>query len=203
VRGNTFGLLADGSTSVGGRNIGLLAAVSFGDFSYDMNRNGSAAADRKMSTISAELSASTDVYKSEKLSFGPEISLVYGRAKTSAFDEVGGTLPLSVAASSSESLVSTAGLKLAYQLTSSVILTAKAGWEHEFADAANVEANFSGGSGSGFSASASQSRNTAVGGIGLGVRLPSAFTLHLAGQVRDNHQFNRNVVLGAAVNRRF
>jgi len=203
VRGNTFGLLADGSTSVGGRDIGLLAAVSFGDFSYDMNRNGSAAADRKMSTISAELSASTDVYKSEKLSFGPEISLVYGRAKTSAFDEVGGTLPLSVAASSSESLVSTAGLKLAYQFTSSVILTAKAGWEHEFADAANVEANFSGGSGSGFSASASQSRNTAVGGIGLGVRLPSAFTLHLSGQVRDNHQFNRNVVLGAAVNRRF
>lgn len=112
-------------------------------------------------------------------------------------------LPLSVAASSSESLVSTAGLKLAYQLTSSAILTAKAGWEHEFADAASVGANFSGGTGSGFSASASQSRNTAVGGIGLGVRLPSAFTLHLTGEVRDNPHFNRNVVLGAALNRRF
>jgi len=203
VRGNTFGLLADSSTSVGGRNIGLLAAVSFGDFSYDMNRNGPAAADRKMSTVSAELSASTDLYVSESLSFGPEISLAYGRAKTSAFDEVGGMLPLSVAASSSESLVSTAGLKLAYQLTSSAILTAKAGWEHEFADAASVGANFSGGTGSGFSASASQSRNTAVGGIGLGVRLPSAFTLHLTGEVRDNPHFNRNVVLGAALNRRF
>ena len=203
VRGSTFGLLADGSPTVGGRNIGLRAAVSFGDFSYDMNRNGSKAADREMSTISAELSASTDLYDSASLSFGPEISLTYGRAKTSAFDEVGGTLPLSVAASSSESLVSTAGLKLAYQLTSSVILTAKAGWEHEFADAASVGANFSGGSGSGFSSSASQSRNTAVSGIGLGVSLPSAFTLHLTGEVRDNRQFNRNVVLGAALNRRF
>jgi hypothetical protein len=203
IRGNTFGLLADGSTIVGGRNIGLRAAVSFGDFSYDMNRNGSKAADREMSTISAEFSASTDLYDSESLSFGPEISLAYGRAKTSAFDEVGGTLPLSVAASSGESLVSTAGLKLAYHLTSSVILTARAGWEHEFDDAASVGANFSGGSGSGFSSSASQSRNTAVGGFGLGVSLPSAFTLHLAGEVRNNQQFNRNVVLGVAVNRRF
>jgi len=203
VRGNTFGLLADGSTTVGGRDIGLRAAVSFGDFSYDMNRNGSRAADREMSTISAELSASTYLYDSESLSFGPEISLAYGRAKTSAFDEAGGALPLFVAASSSESLVSTAGLKLAYQLTSSVVLTAKAGWEYEFADAASVGANFSGGTGSGFSASASQSCNTAVGGLGLGVRLPSAFTLHLTGEVRDNRQFNRNVVLGAALNRRF
>jgi uncharacterized protein with beta-barrel porin domain len=203
VRGNTFGLLADGSTTVGGRDIGLRAAVSFGDFSYDMNRNGSRAADREMSTISAELSASTYLYDSESLSFGPEISLAYGRAKTSVFDEAGGTLPLSVAASSTESLVSTAALKLTYRFTSSVVLTAKAGWEHEFADAASVGANFSGGTGSGFSASASQSCNTAVGGLGLGVRLPSAFTLHLTGEVRDNRQFNRNVVLGAALNRRF
>jgi uncharacterized protein with beta-barrel porin domain len=203
VRGNTFGLLADGSTIAGGRNIGLRAAVSFGDFSYDMDRNGSKAADREMSTISAELSASTDLYVSESLSFGPEIGLAYGRAKTSVFDEAGGTLPLSVAASSTESLVSTAALKLTYRFTSSVVLTARAGWEHEFADAASVGANFSGGTGSGFSASASQSRNTAVGGLGLGVRLPSAFTLHLTGEVRDNRQFNRNVVLGAALNRRF
>jgi hypothetical protein len=203
VRGNTSGLLADGSTTMGGRDIGLRAAVSFGDFSYDMNRNGSQAADREMSTISAELSASTDFYVSESLSFGPEIGLAYGRAKTPAFDEAGGTLPLSVAASSTESLVSAAALKLTCKFTSSVVLTAKAGWEHEFADTASVGANFSGGTGSGFSASASQSRNTAVGGLGLGVRLPSAFTLHLTGEVRDNRQFNRNVVLGAALNRRF
>jgi hypothetical protein len=203
VRGNTFGLLADGSTAVLGRNVGLRAAVSYGDFSYDMARNGSNAADRKMGTTSAELSASTDLYKTEILSFGPEIGVAYGRAKTAAFDEVGGTLPLSVAASSSESLVSTAGLKLTYQVTSAVVVTAKAGWEHEFADAATVEANFVGGSGAGFSSAAAQSRNTAVGGLDVGVRLPSAFTLHLTGEVRDNRQFNRNVVLGAAVNRRF
>ena len=203
VRGNTFGLIADGSTAVGGRDIGLRAAVSFGGFSYDMARSGSKATDRKLRTVSAELSASTDVYKSEKLSFGPEISLAYGRTRTSAFDEVGGTLPLSVAGGSSESVVTTAGLQLTYQVTTAAVVTVKAGWEHEFADAADVGANFSGGTGSGFSASASQSRNTAVGGIDLGVRLPSAFTLHLTGEVRDNRQFNRNVVLGAAVNRRF
>ena len=203
VRGNTFGLLADGSTAVGGRDISLRAAVSFGGFSYDMNRSGSIATDQKLRTVSAELSASTDVYKSEKLSFGPEISLVYGRARTSALDEVGGTLPLSVAASLSESLVSTAGLELTYQMTSEAVITVKAGWEHEFADAADVSANFSGGSGSGFSATASQSRNTAVGGLDLGIRLPGAFTLHLTGEVRDNRQFNRNVVLGANLNRRF
>ncbi len=203
VRGNTFGLLADGSTVVGSRSIGLRAAVSFGDFSYDMARNGSMATDREMSTTSAELSAYTDLHDSRELSFGPEISLAYGRAKTSAFDETGGNLPLSVAASSSERLVSAVGLKLAYQLTSSVAMTARAGWEHEFADAASVQANFAGGSGSGFSAIASQSRNTAVGGLDLGVRLPGAFTLRLSGEVRDNRQFNRNVVLGAALNRRF
>ena len=203
VRGNTFGLIADGSTAVGGRDIGLRAAVSFGGFSYDMARSGSKATDRKLRTVSAELSASTDVYKSEKLSFGPEISLAYGRTRTSAFDEVGGTLPLSVAGGSSESVVTTAGLQLTYQVTTAAVVTVKAGWEHEFADAADVGANFSGGAGSGFSASASQSRNTAVGGIDLGVRLSSAFTLHLTGEVRDNRQFNRNVVLGAAVNRRF
>lgn len=203
VRGNTFGLIADGSTAVGGRDIGLRAAVSFGGFSYDMARSGSKATDRKLRTVSAELSASTDVYKSEKLSFGPEISLAYGRTRTSAFDEVGGTLPLSVAGGSSESVVTTAGLQLTYQVTTAAVVTVKAGWEHEFADAADVGANFSGGAGSGFSASASQSRNTAVGGIDLGFRLPSAFTLHLTGEVRDNRQFNRNVVLGAAVNRRF
>ena len=203
VRGNTFGLIADGSTAVGGRDIALRAAISFGDFTYDMSRSGSKATDKKMKTVSAELSASTDVYKSEKLSFGPEISLAYGRTRTSAFDEVGGTLPLSVAGGSSESVVTTAGLQLTYQVTTAAVVTVKAGWEHEFADAADVGANFSGGAGSGFSASASQSRNTAVGGIDLGFRLPSAFTLHLTGEVRDNRQFNRNVVLGAAVNRRF
>ena len=203
VRGNTFGLIADGSTAVGGRDIALRAAISFGDFTYDMSRSGSKATDKKMKTVSAELSASTDVYKSEKLSFGPEISLAYGRTRTSAFDEVGGTLPLSVAGGSSESVVTTAGLQLTYQVTTAAVVTVKAGWEHEFADAADVGANFSGGTGSGFSASASQSRNTAVGGIDLGVRLPSAFTLHLTGEVRDNRQSKRNVVLGAAVNRRF
>ena len=203
VRGNTFGLIADGSTAVGGRDIALRAAISFGDFTYDVSRSGSKATDKKMKTVSAELSASTDVYKSEKLSFGPEISLAYGRTRTSAFDEVGGTLPLSVAGGSSESVVTTAGLQLTYQVTTAAVVTVKAGWEHEFADAADVGANFSGGTGSGFSASASQSRNTAVGGIDLGFRLPSAFTLHLTGEVRDNRQFNRNVVLGAAVNRRF
>ena len=203
VRGNTFGLIADGSTAVGGRDIALRAAISFGDFTYDVSRSGSKATDKKMKTVSAELSASTDVYKSEKLSFGPEISLAYGRTRTSAFDEVGGTLPLSVAGGSSESVVTTAGLQLTYQVTTAAVVTVKAGWEHEFADAADVGANFSGGAGSGFSASASQSRNTAVGGIDLGFRLPSAFTLHLTGEVRDNRQFNRNVVLGAAVNRRF
>jgi hypothetical protein len=203
LRGNTFGLLADGSTVMGGRSIGLRAAVSFGDFSYDMDRNGSRATDREMSTTSAELSAYTDLYDSRELSFGPEISLAYGRAKTSAFDETGGNLPLSVAASSNERLVSAVGLKLTYQLTSSVVMTARAGWEHEFADASSVEANFAGGTGSGFSAIATQSRNTAVGGLDLAVRLPGAFTLRLTGEVRDNRQFNRNVVLGAALNRRF
>lgn len=203
VRGNTFGLLADGSTAVGGRDIGLRAAVSFGGFSYDMARSGSTATDRKLRTVSAELSASTDIYKSEKLSFGPEISLAYGRARTSALDEVGGTLPLSVAASLSESLVSTAGLELTYQMTSEAVITVKAGWEHEFADAADVSANFVGGSGSGFSATAAQSRNTAVGGLDLGIRLMGGFTLHLTGEVRDNRQFNRNVVLGANLNHRF
>ena len=203
IRGNTFGLLADGSKSLVGRDFALRAAVSFGDFTYDMTRSGSKATDQKMKTVSAELSASTDLYKSENLSFGPAVGVAYGRTKTSSFDEVGGTLPLSVAGGSSESVVTTAGLQLTYQLTTAAVVTVKAGWEHEFADAADVGANFSGGTGSGFSASASQSRNTAVGGIDLGVRLPSAFTLHLTGEVRDNRQFNRNVVLGAAVNRRF
>ena len=203
IRGNTFGLLADGSKSLAGRDFALRAAVSFGDFSYDMNRNGSKATDQKMKTVSAELSASTDLYKSEKFSFGPTVGVVYGRAKTSAFDEVGGVLPLAIAGGSSESVVSTAGLQFTYQVTTAAVVTVKAGWEHEFADAADVGANFSGGTGSGFSASAAQSRNTAVGGIDLGLRLPSAFTLHLTGEVRDNRQFNRNVVLGAAVNRRF
>jgi uncharacterized protein with beta-barrel porin domain len=203
VRGSTFGLLADGSKSLAGRDFALRAAISFGDFTYDMSRSGSKATDKKMKTVSAELSASTDVYKSEKLSFGPAVGVAYGRAKTSSFDEVGGTLPLSVAGGSSESVVTTAGLQLTYQVTTAAVVTVKAGWEHEFADAADVGANFSGGTGSGFSASASQSRNTAVGGIDLGVRLPSAFTLHLTGEVRDNRQFNCNVVLGAAINRRF
>jgi hypothetical protein len=203
IRGNTFGLLADGSGVLAGRTVALRAAVAYGDFSYDMDRNGSGVADRKMGTTSAEISAFTDFYKSERFSFGPEIGLAYGRAKAAAFDEVGGVLPLSVAASSSESLVSTAGLKLTYQVTAAAVVTVKAGWEHEFADAASVESNFTGGSGSGFSTEASQSRNTAVCGVGLGVRLPSAFTLHLTGEVRDNRQFNRNVVLGAAINRRF
>lgn len=203
VRGSTFGLLADGSSVLVGRTVALRAAVSYGDFRYDMDRNGSGVADRKMGATSAEITAFTDFYKSESCSFGPEIGLAYGRAKTTAFDEVGGVLPLSVAASSSESLVSTVGLKLTYQLTAAAVVTVKAGWEHEFADAASVEANFTGGSGSGFSTSASQSRNTAVGGLDLGVRLPSAFTLHLTGEVRDNRQFNRNVVLGASINRRF
>ncbi len=203
IRGNTFGLLADGSATLGTRSVALRAAISFGDFTYDMSRNGSKAADQKMRTVSAELSASTDLYKSEKLSFGPALGVAYGRAKTGGFDEVGGTLPLSVATASSESVVSTLGLKLTYQLTAAAVVTVKAGWEHEFADAADVGANFSGGAGSGFSASAAQSRNTAVGGLDVGVRLPGAFTLHLTGEVRDNRQFNRNVVLGAAVNRRF
>jgi len=203
IRGNTFGLLADGSKSLAGRDFALRAAISFGDFTYDMSRNGSKAADRKMKSVSAELSASTDLYKSEKFSFGPTVGVVYGRAKTSAFDEVGGVLPLAIAGGSSESVVSTAGLQFTYQVTTAAVVTVKAGWEHEFANAADVGANFSGGSGSGFSASAAQSRNTAVGGIDLGLRLPSAFTLHLTGEVRDNRQFNRNVVLGAAVNRRF
>ena len=203
IRGNTFGLLADGSTLLAGRSVALRAAVSYGDFTYDMVRNGSKATDSKMSTVSAEISASTDVYKTETFSFGPEIGLAYGRAKTAALTEVGGTLPLSVAASSSERLVSTVGLKFTYQVTAAVVVTAKAGWEHEFSDAASVQANFAGGSGSGFGSTISQSRNTAVGGLDLGVRLPSAFTLHLTGEVRDNRQFNRNVVLGAAVNRRF
>ena len=203
VRGSTFGLLADGSQSLAGRDFALRAAISFGDFTYDMSRSGSKATDKKMKTVSAELSASTDVYKSEKLSFGPAVGVAYGRAKTSAFDEVGGVLPLAIAGGSSESVVTTAGLQLTYQVTTTAVVTVKAGWEHEFADAAEVGANFSGGAGSGFSASASQSRNTAVGGIDLGVRLPSAFTLHLTSEVRDNRQFNRNIVLGVAVNRRF
>ena len=202
IRGTTFGLLADGVETLAGRSVAMRAAVSFGDLTYDLSRNGSRATDQKMSTVAAELSASVDLYKSETLSFGPSIGMNYGLAKISAFDEAGGALPLSVAAGSAESAVITAGLQLSYDMTSAVV-TLKAGWEHEFADAANIGANFSGGSGSGFSASASQSRNTAVGGLDLLVRLPRAFTLHLTGEVRDNRQFNRNVVLGAAVNRRF
>lgn len=203
IRGNTFGLLADGATSLAGRTFALRAAVSFGDFTYDVSRNGSKTTDQKMKSVSAEVSASTDLYKSEKFSFGPSIGVAYGRAKTASFTEVGGALPLAIAGGSSESVVTTTGLQLAYQVSSAAVVTVKAGWEHEFADAAEVGANFSGGTGSGFSASASQSRNTAVGGINLGLRLPSAFTLHLTGEVRDNRQFNRNVVLGVAVNRRF
>ena len=203
IRGNTFGLLADGAATLAGRIVALRAAVSYGDFSYDMERSGSKITDQKLKTVSVELSASTDVYKSEKLSFGPALGVVYGRAKTGAFTEDGGVLPLSVSAGASESVVSTAGLHLTYQMTSEAAITAKAGWEHEFADVASVGANFSGGAGSGFSAAASQSRNTAVGGLDLGIRLPGAFTLHLTGEVRDNRQFNRNVVLGASVNRRF
>ena len=203
IRGTTFGLLADGVESLAGRSVAMRAAVSFGDLTYDLSRNGSRATDQKMSTVAAELSASVDLYKSETLSFGPSIGMNYGLAKISAFDEAGGALPLSVAAGSAESAVTTVGLQLTYDMTSAVVVTLKAGWEHEFADAANIGANFSGGSGSGFAASASQSRNTAVGGLDLVVRLPRAFTLHLTGEVRDNRQFNRNVVLGAAVNRRF
>jgi len=203
VRGSTFGLLADGSKSLAGRDFALRAAVSFGDFTYDMTRNGSKATDQKMKTVSAELSASTDLYKSEKLSFGPAVGVAYGRAKTASFDEVGGVLPLTIAGGSSESVVTTAGLQLTCELTTAAVVTVKAGWEHEFADAADVGANFAGGAGSGFSASASQSRNTAVGGIDLGLRMPSACTLHLTAEVRDNRQFNRNYVLGVAVNRRF
>jgi hypothetical protein len=203
IRGNTFGLLADGAATLAGRIVALRAAVSYGDFSYDMERSGSKITDQKLKTVSVELSASTDVYKSEKLSFGPALGVVYGRAKTGAFTEDGGVLPLSVSAGASESVVSTAGLHITYQMTSEAAITAKAGWEHEFADVASVGANFSGGAGSGFSAAASQSRNTAVGGLDLGIRLPGAFTLHLTGEVRDNRQFNRNVVLGASVNRRF
>ena len=203
IRGNTFGLLADGSKTVAGRIVALRAAVSYGDFSYDMERSGSKVTDQKLKTVCAELSASTDVYKSEKLSFGPALGVVYGRAKTGAFTEDGGVLPLSVSAGASESVVSNAGLHLTYQMTSEAVITVKAGWEHEFADAANVEANFSGGTGSGFSTPASQSRNTAVGGLDLGIRLMGGFTLHLTGEVRDNRQFNRNVVLGANLNRRF
>jgi hypothetical protein len=203
VRGSTFGLLADVSKSLAGRDFALRAAVSFGDFTYDMTRNGSKATDQKMKTVSAELSASTDLYKSEKLSFGPAVGVAYGRAKTASFDEVGGVLPLTIAGGSSESVVTTAGLQLTCELTTAAVVTVKAGWEHEFADAADVGANFAGGAGSGFSASASQSRNTAVGGIDLGLRMPSACTLHLTAEVRDNRQFNRNYVLGVAVNRRF
>lgn len=203
VRGNTFGLLADGSAAVAGRPVALRAAISYGDFTYDLTRNGSKASDQKLRSVVAELTAGTDLYKSDALSFGPTVGLTYGRAKTGAFAETGGTLPLSVGAASSESVVSTLGLKLTYQLTSSAVVTAKAGWEHEFADAASIGANFSGGAGDGFSATVAQSRNTAVGGLDLGVRLPNAFTLHLTGEVRDNRQSNRNVVLGAALNRRF
>ena len=203
IRGNTFGLLADGATTLAGRTLALRAAVSYGELTSDMSRNGSKSEDQKMNTFSAELSASADVYKSEKLSFGPAVGVFYGHAKTGSFTEVGGVLPLSVAGGSNESVVSTAGLQLAYQVTSAVVVTAKAGWEHEFADAANVGANFAGSTGEGFSAAASQSRNTAVGGLGLGIRLPGAFTLNLSGEVRDNRQMNRNVVLGASVNRRF
>lgn len=203
IRGTTFGLLADGTATLAGRDVALRASVSFGDLTYDLSRNGSRATDQKMSTVAAELSASVDLYKSETLSFGPSIGMNYGLAKISALDEAGGALPLSVAAGSAESAVTTAGLQLTCDMTSAVVVTLKAGWEHEFADAANIGANFAGGSGAGFSSTASLSRNTAVGGIDLGVRLPSAFTLHLTGEVRDNRQFNRNVVLGAAVNRRF
>jgi hypothetical protein len=203
IRGNTFGVLADGVATVAGRSVALRAAVSVGELSYDMTRNGSAATDQKMRTVAAEVTAYTDFYKSETLSFGPTVGLNYGLAKLSAFDEAGGVLPLSVAAGSTESAVTTAGLQLAYNLASTAVVIVRAGWEHEFADAANVGANFSGGSGAGFSATASQSRNTAVGGIDVGVRLPSNFTLHLTGEVRDNRQFNRNFVLGASLNRRF
>lgn len=203
IRGNTFGLLADGAKTLAGRIVALRAAVSCGDFSYDLSRNGSQTTDQKLRTVSAELSASTDIYKSDKLSFGPVLGLAYGHAKTGSLTEVGGVLPLSVSAGASERAVSTAGLQLNYQMTSEVLVTVKAGWEHEFADAATVEANFSGGTGSGFSAAASQSRNTAVGGLDLGIRLPGAFILHLTGEVRANRQFNRNVVLGANLNRRF
>lgn len=203
IRGNTFGLLADGTTMVAGRAVALRAAASVGDFNYDMKRNGSVTSDQKMASVAAELSASTDLYKSETLGFGPTIGVNYGRARTSAFTEAGGTLPLSIAGGTTESAVTTAGLQLTYKVSSLAVVTVKAGWEHEFAGAANIGANFSGGSGDGFSSTASQSRNTAVGGLDLGVRLPSAFTLHLTGEVRDNRQFNRNVVLGAAVNRRF
>jgi len=203
IRGNTFGLLADGAADLAGRTVALRAAVSYGDLTYDVSRTGSKATDRKLKTVSAELSASTDLYKSEKLSFGPALGVVYGRAKTGSFTEDGGILPLAVSAGAAESVVSTAGLQLAYQVTSGAVLTVKAGWEHEFSGAATVEANFASGSGTGFSASAAQSRNTAVGGLDLAVRLPGAFTLHLNGEVRDNRQMNRNVLLGAAVNRRF
>jgi uncharacterized protein YhjY with autotransporter beta-barrel domain len=203
IRGNTFGLLADGSKTLAGRIVALRAAVSYGDFSYGMERSGSKTTDQELRTVSAELSASTDIYKSEKLSFGPVLGLAYGHAKTGSFTEDGGVLPLSVSAGASERAVSTAGLQLSYQMTSEVLATVKAGWEHEFADAATVEANFSGGTGAGFSAAASQSRNTAVGGLDLGIRLPGAFILHLTGEVRDNRQFNRNVALGANLNRRF
>lgn len=203
IRGNTFGLLADGTATIAGRAVALRAAASLGDFNYDMTRNGSVVSDQKMTSVAAELSASLDLYKSETLGFGPAIGVNYGRARTSAFTEAGGVLPLAIAGGTTESAVTTAGLQLTYKASSLAVVTVKAGWEHEFAGAANIGANFSGGSGDGFSSTASQSRNTAVGGLDLGVRLPSAFTLHLTGEVRDNRQFNRNVVLGAAVNRRF
>jgi hypothetical protein len=203
IRGTTFGLLADGTATLAGRDVALRGAVSFGDMTFDMSRNGSNATDQNMSTVAAELSATVALYKSDTLSFGPSVGVNYGRARLSAFNEVGGVLPLSIAEGSAESAFGTAGLQLTYNVTSAAVVTVKAGWEHEFAAPANIGANFAGGSGAGFSSTASLSRNTAVGGIDLGVRLPRAFTLHLTGEVRDNRQFNRNVVLGAAVNRRF
>lgn len=49
-----------------------------------------------------------------------------------------------------EESIRTLGFKASYQVTDAVLVVAKAGWEHQFADAPEIGANFAGATGAGF-----------------------------------------------------
>lgn len=138
--------------------------------------------------ISAELGAPMHIARGALLT--PFASLAYSHLQQDAYSEASGAgMALAIESQTTNSLVSSLGLKLEAKIAPDTLLQGRAAWLHEFEDASQtVIASFAAGGDSFTAAGPSVGRDTAALGVGLlaNISTDATFQLNYDANLRED-----------------
>lgn len=220
VSGDVLGLSLEGSIAYR-YPISVKAAISTSNLRFDSSRTmalansgddaitsttgTSSSTNNKLSGTSAQIGASMEVYKKDRLSVSPSLGLVYGSSKSDAFTETGTGANLAVGAMSSNATRAVLGVNIGFEASTNLGLNLSLGLEKQLgSNADSVTANFAGSPSSSFSVAGNDS-NSVVTNLGLGatLHLTNGFTANLSAEFRSGNDTNQDQRVNVSLNRKF